>query len=76
MNKNVDQENNARLAELAGAPAVFAAQDTVLPGAKGGEKRLLAAADKKLVGTLELKLGAQVNLFIVDISFCFFLLFN
>ena len=62
-NANVDEENTAHLVALAGQAVTFPANDTFkgVPDADG-QKRLLELVEKKAVGTLQLKIGAQVLL--------------
>ena len=62
-NASVDEENSTHLAALPGMALVFPAQDT-FRGAPEAEsqQRLLELIEKKAVGQLQLKLGAQVLL--------------
>ena len=59
-NANVDVENSAHLAELPGAPVPFPASDT-FKGEYSADTRskLLDLVEKKAVGDLQLKVGAQ-----------------
>ena len=59
-NHNVDAENAAQLALLPGPPTTFRSQDRFKGEyAADVRQRLLELAEKKAVGTLELKKGAQ-----------------
>jgi ATP-dependent DNA helicase PIF1 len=62
-NANVDAENDARLASLGGEERAFPATDLFKGEVSSDAKqRLLEMVDKKAVGQLRLKLGAQVLL--------------